>query len=373
MDRHEALTHRIRAQQLDRPTADRPLTDAAVLDLGVQDSGRDGASWALANRGVPVASPASLEQTDQLALAWTLRSAPHYYRRVDLPDVAVATSPFGEEDAAKRVIGAAKPLLEAGVGVCEGLAEVASGLRQVVTEPTVKGDASGRLTAVLPERHIRDCVPCGTRHIWEVPFRLGALYAGLELAPGTSPPVLRRIAGWPHRTWGPAPDPLAAPERLQVIRAYLRLLGPATPQHVATYLDSSVAEVKARWPGDAEPVEVDGRKAWVLPGADTPASTDELVRLLGPYDLLLQARDRQVLVPERSRHAGLWPALGRPGAVLVGTEVAGSWRPKASGKKLTLLLDLWQPVSKATRARVEEEAERLAAHRGVTLTRVEAA
>lgn len=93
MDRHEALARRLAAQQLNRATDPaRPPTDAAVLDLGVQDTGRDGASWALANRGVPLAGPADLEGSDELALVWSLRGAPHCYRRVDLRGVLDATS-----------------------------------------------------------------------------------------------------------------------------------------------------------------------------------------------------------------------------------------------------------------------------------------
>ena len=374
MDRQEALARRIHAQQLDRAPVERPLTEAAVLDLGVQDSGRDGASWALANRGVPVASPAALEEAPELALVWTLRAAPHYYRRADLPDVVVATSPFSDADAAKRMVGAAAPLAAVGTAPREGLAEVATALRGVVEEPLVKGEASGRLSAVLPEQHLRDCVPCGTRHVWEIPFRLGALYAGLELVPGTSPPVLRRIPHWPRSTWGPAEDPDTAPARLQVVRAHLRLLGPATPADVAGFLDSTVAEVKRHWPPDAVAVEVEGRRTWVLPepdGAGTGPATDDLVRLLGPFDLLLQGRDRTLLVPDRARHRALWPTLGRPGAVLAGTEVVGTWRPRASGRRLAVRLEPWRPLTPAVRARVEEEAERLAVHRGSRLSGVE--
>lgn len=373
MDRQEALARRVHAQQLDRVVAERSLTDAAVLDLGVQDTGRDGASWALANRGAPVASPGTLEQAAELALAWTLRGAPHYYRRDDLPDVFVATSPLSEADAAKRVVGAAAPLAAVGTTAREGLAEVAAALRAVVEEPLVKGEVSGRLSAVLPEQHLRDCVPCRARHPWEMPFRLAALQAGLELVPGTSPPVLRRIPHWPRRRWGPAEDPGAAPLRLQVVRGYLRLLGPAAPADVAGFLDSTATEVKRHWPDDAEPVEVEGRRAWTLPGGDAEAAVPvaDLVRLLGPFDQLLQARDRTLLVPDRSRHQALWPTIGRPGAVLVGTDVVGTWRPRASGATLALKLELWQPLSVATRARVQEEAERLAAHRGVRLGRLE--
>ena len=53
MKRSQVLAYRIHAQQLDRAEAARAITDAAIFDFGVQDTGRDGASWALANRGVP--------------------------------------------------------------------------------------------------------------------------------------------------------------------------------------------------------------------------------------------------------------------------------------------------------------------------------
>jgi len=370
MDRSEVVARRVHAQQLDRPAAAREVTDAAVLDLGVQDSGRDGASWALANRGVPVGSAEQLESEPDLALVWTLRTAPHYYRRAELPEIVVATSPFSERDAAKRVLGADQPLREAGITTRDGLAEVGARLREVVTEPLVKGEVSSRLTAALAEPYLRDCVPCGTRHVWETWFRLGALYGGIELTPGTSPPVLRPIPGWPLSHGRPADDPLAAPPRLQVVRAYLGLLGPAAPRDVAAFLDGSLADVKAHWPEEAVRVDVGGREAWVLPDTATAPVPDDLVRLLGPFDLLLQGRDRDVLVPERDRHRALWPPLGRPGAVLVGTDIAGTWRPRASGKRLEVRLDLWAPLSPAVRELVGQEAERLAAHRGLQLSRV---
>ena len=121
MKRSEVLEHRIHVQQLDRAEAERAIIDAAVFDFGVQDTGRDGASWALANRGVPVRDAAELEASPDVALAWTLRASPHYYRRADLPEVLVATSPLSDRDAGKRVIGADKPLKAAGIPTLAGL------------------------------------------------------------------------------------------------------------------------------------------------------------------------------------------------------------------------------------------------------------
>jgi hypothetical protein len=88
-----------------------------------------------------------------------------------------------------------------------------------------------------------------------------------------------------------------------------------------------------------------------------------VVRLLGPFDLMLQARDRHRLVPDAARHKQLWPTLGRPGAVLVDADIVGTWRPQAAGRKFSVRLDVWQPLSRSVRAAVEEQAARLSAHR----------
>jgi hypothetical protein len=352
----DVLAYRVRAQQLDRDAG--TVADTAVLDLGVQDTGPDGGVWALAIRGV-VPAPG------ELATVWTLRGAPHLYRRADLPAVAAATAPFSEADAAKRVFDAAKPLRAAGIPVLTALDTLAAAMRGIVTEPTVKGEMSRQLAAAVPEPYNRWCRPCGAVHSHEQTFRLAALRAGLELEPGTSPPVLRPIPGF-----APA---ATVPDRLDVVRAYLHLLGPATPQHVAGYLDAPVAEVRRRWPDDVAEVEVDGERRWVLAadagrlGADPPAVT----RLLGPFDLFLQARDRETIVADGARRKELWRILGRPGAVLAGGELAGLWRPRKAGKALTVTVEPWGRVTAAARGAVQEQAERLAASRGVVLKAVE--
>src|SRR4051794_22350481 len=111
--REQVLAFRLRAQQLDRDAGS--LDDTAVLDLGVQDTGPDGGRWALANRGVDDVPG------DALATVWTIRGAPHLYRRADLPGVAAATAPFSDADAGKRIYDAAKPLKAAGIPNLVGL------------------------------------------------------------------------------------------------------------------------------------------------------------------------------------------------------------------------------------------------------------
>lgn len=358
-DRRQVLSFRVRAQQLDRDHGS--LDGTRALDLGVQDTGPDGARWALAVRGVDVTKLSD----DDIVLLWTVRGAPHLYRRADVGRIAAAVEPFSDADAGKRIYDAAKPLKAAGIGIVAALDEVAAQMRTVVSRPTVKGDVSGRLAELLPEPYLRHCRPCDATHLYEMPFRLAAVRAGLELRPDTSPPILQRITGFRKA---------AAPgERFDLIRAYLRLLGPATPQHVAGYLDAPVKDVQAHWPDDVVQVSVGGEKRSLLAADEQAlASADAAAtRLLGPFDLFLQAKDRDTLVPDAARAKQLWPVLGRPGAVLADGDLVGVWRPRKTGRRFTVAVEPWGRMSAATRQAVTEQAERLAAFRGVALTGVD--
>ena len=352
--RRQALDLRLRAQQLGR--ASGAVADTAVLDFGVQDTGADGALWALAVRGV--ADPAD----GDLATVWTIRGAPHVYRRADLPGVAAATTPFSDADAGKRIYDASRPLKAAGIPNRVALDAVAEAMRSIVTEPMVKGEMSTRLTAAMDEPYRRFCGVCDAVHLYEMPFRLAALRAGLELRAGTSPPVLQPVPGL-----APAAE---VPPHLDVVRAYLRLLGPATPRHVAGYLDAPVKDVKEHWPADATEVSLDGERRWLLAEdvdrLDDPAPDATL--LLAPFDLYVQARDRSLLVPDPAYAKDLWRALGRPGGVLSGGELVGTWRAKKAGSAVTVAVELWHP---ADRRAIGEQAERLATVRGLRLTGVD--
>jgi hypothetical protein len=366
--REQVLRYRVHAQQLDRPVAaTRSPDDAAVLGLGVQHTGPDGALWALALRGVPVTAR---DWPPELALAWTLRGAPHAYRRSDLRAVERALRPYSEADAAKRVLNAARPLADAGIPVRDALATASRTMRDVVDRPTAKGELSTRMTAELSEPYLRWCEGCGATHMYEMTFRLAALHAGLELEPGTAPPVVRRIPRWPARQVGDLERPATGDDGpVDVLRGLLHLLGPLTPRQAAVFLDSPLKDVVRRWPDDAVDVDVDGTAAAVL-AADLPALEDPPdeagVRLLGPFDLFLQGRDRELLLPSTEHHKALWPTIGRPGAVLAGTELIGTWRPRAQGARLALELDPWVPWSARTTAAVRAEHERLAEFRGMT-------
>ena len=81
-------------------------------------------------------------------------------------------------------------------------------------------------------------------------------------------------------------------------------------------------------------------------------------------------------VPDKSVHKALWPVLGRPGALLVDGEIAGTWRTRAGGRKLTITVEAFVPLRPSVWPLVDAEAERVAEVRGageVTVKRAGAA
>ncbi|MCW2496156.1 winged helix DNA-binding domain-containing protein [Jatrophihabitans sp.] len=352
--REQVLAYRMQAQGLHRDS-----TDLAVLDIGVQDGPLDQARLSFDAR-LPSTPPADrVGPGRRLALVWSLRGAPHVHRRADLDAVAGALYPLSEADACGRLNETGPSVARAGIPALQQFELALAAMRKVITEPMAKGAASAGVTKALPDVMGRDCRPCKARHVSDSAMRSTALAAGLELQPGTSPPVLqpRPKARLPHRL-----DPVAL---RSLITAYLRLLGPATDADVAGYLGARRADLDEAWPDDLVEVTVDGRSCWLPSGVSLDVAPREVVRLLGGFDPYLQARDRDLIVPDKAVQKVLWPVLGRPGAVLVDGEVLGMWRPKAAGKKLALHVEAVAPLPSSTWELIEAEALRVGAVRGI--------
>ena len=118
--RDDVLRFRVRAQELDRTTAARDAassTSASRTPARTAPRGR----WRSGVRG-PGRGP---------RLAWTLRGAPHAYRRSEVAAVAAAVAPWSEADAAKRIFDASRPLKEAGIPVLDALDVIAGEMRDI--------------------------------------------------------------------------------------------------------------------------------------------------------------------------------------------------------------------------------------------------
>jgi hypothetical protein len=364
----QVRAHRILASGLDRTATS--ADELSVWGLGVQD--RDGSCrLALAAR-LPdpalVPDPPDPAAASWLAQVWSLRGAPHLHRRADLPTVARALWPVDEADAAARLAGDAARLAGAGAKPLAAYRAAVQAMRKVITEPLVKGEASAAVTRALPRKYSGHCQACRSTHVRELLFRLAALPAGVGLVPDTKPVVLAPLNGGDAIQAEPAGG-----IELLVAETYRRH-GVATAGELAAHLGTSARCLRPALPDDLVPVLVGGarsaaREAMLadIGNADVDAA-GRLVRLLPGSDPLLQPRDRAVLTTDRNHQKAMWPVIGQPGAVLAGGGLAGIWRARQSGNKLTITLTPWHGFSRRERSALADEAQLVGVVRGAATT-----
>ncbi|GAB1644862.1 DNA glycosylase AlkZ-like family protein [Krasilnikovia sp. MM14-A1259] len=352
VDRGQVMAFRVEALGLATRGRKRPA-DLAVLDLGVQEYTPDSARVGLAAR-----TTAKLDD-DRLILVWAARGAPHLHRRTDLPALVAQLWPVSDADATARITSGQIP-----EGMKLGLAAfvaTADAFREVLTETMPRGEVSTQVSARVPRSLTYDCRACGARHIAGTVFQHAGLAGGVQVESRGRDAMLGPIPGGPAR-------PTANAGIGELITTYLRLLGPAAPAAVAKYLGSTTAELRTVWPDGLAQVRVDGRTVW-LPedrvAALRKAAPAPGVRLLPPMDALLQARDRDVLVPDRKQQREVWRVLGNPGAVLLDGEIAGVWRAKLAAKRVELTVTPFGGLNAAARRQLDAEAAAVARARAV--------
>jgi winged helix DNA-binding protein len=160
----------------------------------------------------------------------------------------------------------------------------------------------------------------------------------------------------------PAVEPLDA--RLELARRYLHVFGPATAAAFRRWAGIESGAARGAFDAlkpDLTPVRTPIGDAWIL-AADEPGfhEKDEPAagaRLLPSGDAfyLLHGADRELMVPQANLRPMLWTPRVWPGALLVGGEIAGTWRRADAD----LTIEPWRRLSKAERDAVQAEAESL--------------
>ncbi len=157
----------------------------------------------------------------------------------------------------------------------------------------------------------------------------------------------------------PGMDPRHA--RLELARRYFHVFGPGTPASFARWAGIRPAAASAAFQELVDtltPVRTPVGDAWIL--AEDEAAFRVRSRPVAPARLLpsgdafylLWGTDREILVPEARRRPELWTSRVWPGALLVGGEIAGTWRRSSAD----ISLDVWRRLSSAERDAVEAEA-----------------
>ena len=352
-DRAQVMAFRVAAHGLAKRGRTKPA-DLGVLDLGIQEYMPGSLQVALAAR-----TTAGFDD-DRLIMVWAARGAPHLHRRRDLAALVQQLWLLTDADAAARIKSGQMP--RAGSLGIEAFRVTAAAFRAVLTRSMARGEVSTQVSKRVPVELTYECRSCRARHIGGNIWQVAGLAGGVEVE-----------ARGREATLGPIPDAPPIPSSNQgmadLIATYLSFLGPATPSEVAKYLGTATAEIKRVWPDDLAEVAVDGTRAW-LPAAavkkfESPPPARG-IRLLPGMDPLLQARDRDVLVPGRDRQKEVWRVLGNPGVVLADGEIAGVWRAKLiAGKRVDLTVTPFGPLARPQRAEIEEECAHVARARGV--------
>lgn len=169
----------------------------------------------------------------------------------------------------------------------------------------------------------------------------------------------------PH-VWIVPPPAISVEEALlELARRHLHVFGPTTPAAFATWAGVGAREATRayeRLAPELMAVRTPIGDAHLLL-ADEAAARDEAAdaaaaRLLpsgDAYWLHGTSGERALLVPETRRRNELWTPRVWPGAVLLGGEIAGTWR--RAGRKLAVRA--WRRFSAAEREAVAAEAESL--------------
>jgi Winged helix DNA-binding domain len=157
-------------------------------------------------------------------------------------------------------------------------------------------------------------------------------------------------------------DPLA-----EAAQRFLAAYGPATPRSFREWFRAERDETEAAFRRlRLDPVEVEGRQAFVLAGDDGGSEPVRSVRLLPEYDAYVMGfRERGRLLPEGARDLVREHPRGRlegPAPVpwlLVDGLVAGSWARRRERGKVTVDVRKLQPLGRTAGDALERERARL--------------
>jgi hypothetical protein len=242
---------------------------------------------------------------------------------------------------------------------------VAATDRAVFSLGRLPEDAAGRRRAEESAARLHALLGGERMSYAEAGRALGVHPNALRYGATTGTILMRWDGAHPPTVWTvPPPDVDPRDARLELVRRYLHVLGPATPEGFARWAGVSPRQGTASFEalgGSLAQVRTPIGDGWILAG-DEPAfrsggGTAAPARLLpsgDPY-VLLRGTDRDLLVPDPGRRRALWPARVWPGAVLVDGEIVGTWRRAEA----TLTVQPWRRLSRAARAAVEAEAASL--------------
>lgn len=353
--REQVLAFRARAHALDERRSTRQVGDV-VCRAGIQDTPPGNADVALAARldiDAPFAADAVAKK--RLVCTWSLRGAPHVLAPADFALFTLGACPA--DAASFQTLGM--------LAKHDQLDPVEKAMMAALAgKPKAKGEVSATVTATVPRELSPWCRGCNVHHPSDTVFRAAPLLGRIVLT-STSPVMLTRAKSW----LGADATGSVVALRTELLLRYLRCYAPTTAAHFAEWAGIGRADAKQRWAAVADalvPVAA-GKKAFVLEedlDALEHAEPVNGVRLLPSKDVYLQARDRDLLLPDKAQRTSVFTILGGPGVVLVDGAPAATWRGKGRVARYEITVQPLRKLTKREEAEIGNEAQRVAHVRG---------
>ncbi|UQA91995.1 winged helix DNA-binding domain-containing protein [Streptomyces halobius] len=389
VDQRQARRFRLARHHLLKPARRSALLTVAGA-TGIQHTPPGSAAQSLHVRldGLtPEHVTAALAEDKTLVQVWSLRGAPHV---VGVQDAAVFTTgllPDDEDSCLAFIPGVQRHLAAFGLTAGAAVEHTREALPQVLDGRQLTKDELG----VALAEHVAVRVPGVRKGPWEEPDGLGhntygqslvrfALYVAGLYGTVCFVPTRQGAARFAlTEQWLGTPLPRwdAARARAELLRRYLRCHGPSTAREFAAWTGVSTAYASRSWEllaGELAEVRYRDAPAWALDAdvdllRDPPEAVG--VRLLPPYDPYLANQDRACLLADPALRRKVWRTTSNPGVVLVDGDVAGLWRPRKQGRRLTLLVEAFARLSAGTKAAIRDAAAELAPFRGAETVMVE--
>lgn len=388
VSRGDVIAFRFHTQHLSERLGADGLFDAAG-SCGVQNSPPGSALLALHAR-VEDVSQARLDEAvagdKRLLQSWCMRGSPFFFPTADAPVFTTGVLPPTEDAMRQFLLGVGPSVDKIGLSVTETVDLVGAEIGDVLTGRRLAIDELGKELAA----RVATKLSKKQREVWE---QEGPHAAGQPLGEAVVHfcvriLTLRGVVCFAPREGNKAPfalvgewlggpiseaDPEAA--RAELLRRYLHCYGPSTRADFAAWLGVRAGDADPWWSlveDDLTPVEFD-RTTWILTDdldalRSSPAPRG--VRLLPPRDPYTQVRDRDTIV-DKKHHRDVWKTVGDPGAVLMDGEVVGVWRPRKSGRNLTITITTFDALPTRARKPLHAEAEQIALLRGASSTNVD--
>lgn len=383
VSRDDVIAFRLHAHHLTARSDTQDLLEVAGR-CGVQNSPPGSALLALHARvqGITGKRVDKLVAEDRSLLqSWCMRGAPFYFPTSDAAVFTSGVLPPTEQAMRQFVLGVGPALDRLGLRLAETvewigaeIGDVLSGRRLAINELGV--ELTKRITPKLVKKQ---------RDIWnsEGPYAVGQSLGEAVVHFCVRILTLRGIVCLAPRDTSRAPfvlvdewlgepipsiDPKVA--RAELLRRYLRSYGPSTRADFAAWVGVRASDADPWWSlvvDEMTPVEFN-RRTWMLSDdVDTLQSLSRPtgVRLLPPRDPYTQLRDRETLVDKRY-HRDVWRPVGDPGTILVDGQIVGTWRPRKSGRSLTISIKTFDSLPAAKRKSLQGEAAQIAPLRGAS-------